>query len=168
MFEALKDIACFVTAFVSFIYGTRVAWGCGKQCQFREPKEGKVKLLLESIPATTLIYFFGFLIVFSYLFDSYLSRIIVSLTSSIVLAHLVVSMAMPELKRKPGGSRFILAELIDGSMRWLVRQTLDESLSLGKIARFKRTDGWAVVGRDPLRKSKNSQSYSGTERREIV
>ncbi len=101
MFEALKGIACFVTAAVSFLYGTRIAWICGKKCNFKEQPENKIQALLESLPAVTIIYTFGFLITFSLFLDGFLTIFVSSITSAILLSHLVVSMAMPELKRKP-------------------------------------------------------------------
>ena len=101
MFEAMKGLFCFVTAAVSFIYGTRVAWVCGKKCQFREKAETRRELLLESLPAAVIIYFFGFEIVFSLVLDGFVSVTVFALTSAIILANIVVSMGMPELKRKP-------------------------------------------------------------------
>ena len=101
MFEALREIFCFVTAAVSFIYGTRVAWFCGKKCPFREKPAARKELLMESVPAAIFIYFFGFVIVFNFAFDGFVTISVFSLISAIVLTNLVVSMAMPELKRKP-------------------------------------------------------------------
>jgi len=101
MFQALSGIFCFVTASVSFLYGTRVAWVCGKKCHFKEDPHNKKELLMECLPAASAIYFFGFVIVFSMFLDGFLTIFIVSLTSAIILAHLVVTMAMPELKRRP-------------------------------------------------------------------
>jgi hypothetical protein len=101
MIEALGGIFCFVTAVVSFLYGTRVAWVCGKKCQFKEDPQNRKELLLECLPASTAIYFFGFMVVFGFLLDGFLTIFILSLTSAIILSHLVVTMAMPDLKRKP-------------------------------------------------------------------
>jgi hypothetical protein len=101
MFNALSGMFCFVTATVSFLYGTRIAWVCGKRCHFKEEPVNKKRFLSESIPAAAAVYFFGFVIVFSLFFDGFLIVCIPSLTSAILLAHLVVTMAMPELKRKP-------------------------------------------------------------------
>lgn len=101
MFQALSGIFCFVTASVSFLYGTRVAWVCGKKCHFKEDPHNKKELLMECLPAASAIYFFGFVIVFSMFLDGFLTIFIVSLTSAIILAQLVVTMAMPELKRRP-------------------------------------------------------------------
>lgn len=101
MFEALGGIACFVTVFVSLLYGTRIAWVCGKKCNFREDPEDKKQAISESLPAATLIYFFGFLIIFSFCINGFVTIVVCSLTSAILLAGFVVSMTMPELKRKP-------------------------------------------------------------------
>jgi hypothetical protein len=101
MFDALKGLFCFVTVSVSFIYGTRIAWVCGKKCNFKEKPEDKIHTIFESIPAAALVYFFGFLIIFSLFINGVLTIIVSSLTSSILLSGFVVSMAMPELKRKP-------------------------------------------------------------------
>jgi hypothetical protein len=101
MFEALRGITCFVTVSVSLLYGTRIAWVCGKKCQFKELPENKKQALAESIPAAAIVYFFGFLIIFSSCIDGFVTIAASALTSSILLSGFVVSMAMPELKRKP-------------------------------------------------------------------
>jgi len=101
MFDALRGIAWFVTVTVCLIYGTRVAWACGKKCNFKEDPDVKKHFLLDSIPSATVIYFFGFLVTFSIYIDGILTIIVSSLTSAILLSGFVVSMAMPELKRKP-------------------------------------------------------------------
>jgi hypothetical protein len=101
MFEALKGIACFVTVVVSFLYGTRIAWACGKKCHFKENPENRRHALFESIPSATVVYFFGFVIVFNFFINGFLVIFLSALTSSILLSGFVVSMTMPELKRKP-------------------------------------------------------------------
>lgn len=101
MFEALSGMACFVTVSVSLIYGTRIAWVCGKRCHFKEKPDNKKQALFESLPAATLVYFFGFAIIFSLLVSGFLAIVVSALTSSILLASMVVSMTMPEFKRKP-------------------------------------------------------------------
>jgi len=101
MFDAMSGVFCFVTAMVSFLYGTRISWVCGKKCHFKEDPHNKKELLMECLPAASAIYFFGFLLVFGFLFDGFLTIFISSLTSAIILAHLVVTMAMPEFKRRP-------------------------------------------------------------------
>ena len=101
MVEALSGMVCFVTISVSMIYGTRIAWGCGIKCNFKEEPENKKQALYESIPAATLIYFFGFLVVFNLCISGPISILVTSLTSAILLSGTIVTMAMPELKRKP-------------------------------------------------------------------
>ena len=101
MIEILNGLICFVTITVSFLYGTRVAWGCGKKCVFKESTEKRKRLLSESVPTATALYFFGFQVGFNYYFDGLVAILIYSLTSAILFSHLVVSIAMPELKRRP-------------------------------------------------------------------
>ena len=101
MFEALRGMACFVTISVSLIYGTRIAWVCGKKCNFKEEPEHKKQTLFESVPAATLVYFFGFVVTFNLCISGFLTILVTSLTSAILLSGTVVTMAMPELKRRP-------------------------------------------------------------------
>ncbi len=42
---------------------------------------------------------------------------------------------------------------------------LDSLLSNQKISSFKRSTGWVVVGRDPIRSSSRAGRYHGPERR---
>jgi len=165
MFEALKDIACFVTAFVSFLYGSRIAWGCGTKCQFSERTEDRIKSLCRSLPAAALIYFVGFVILSSYLAIGDFTRFVFSVTSAVILSHFVTSMAMPELRRKPPVEGRVLAELTDGSASRIAKKTFNVLLSNGKVVKFKRSDGWVVVGRDCLRGMSNYPRYNGAERR---
>lgn len=44
-------------------------------------------------------------------------------------------------------------------------QMLDILLREKKVARFKRSEGWAVVGHDPIRDSRGPVIYRGDERR---
>ena len=103
MVDMLSGMFCFVTVSASLIYGTRIAWVCGKKCDFREVPENKIQAICRCIPAAALVYLFGFLILFSCLTDGILTIIVLALTSSILLTVFVVSMAMPELKRNRNG-----------------------------------------------------------------
>ena len=103
MVDLLGGMFCFVTISASLIYGTRIAWVCGKKCNFKEAPENKIHSISQCIPAAALVYLFGFLIFFSCLTDGILKIIILALTSSILLTVFVVSMAMPELKRNRNG-----------------------------------------------------------------
>lgn len=165
MFEALTDIACFVTGFVSFLYGTRVAWICGKKCQIREATENKAQLLFKSMPAATLIYFVGFLMVFSYLFSGFITWVVFSATSATILSTVVLSMAIPELKRMPANSPLILVELKNGVSCRMEKKSLNSLLESNKVLRFKRSDGWVVVGEDKLRAPSVNSFYAGYDRR---
>jgi hypothetical protein len=59
----------------------------------------------------------------------------------------------------------IRAELIDGGYIRVAPKGLDLLLKHGRVKRFLRDTGWAVVGVDPIRASARSASYRGPERR---
>ena len=59
----------------------------------------------------------------------------------------------------------IKVELKDGTICQMVPKALDLLLKHEEVSKFKRSDGWAVVGRDPLRKKIRDTSHDGTERR---
>jgi hypothetical protein len=52
----------------------------------------------------------------------------------------------------------------DGRFDMVKPQLLDTLLGKRRVASFKRSDSWAVVGRDALRDSR-SQGHKGAERR---
>lgn len=52
----------------------------------------------------------------------------------------------------------------DGRFDMVKPTMLDNLLSRQAVTSFKRTNGWAVVGRDPIR-SASRGSYRGMERR---
>ena len=52
----------------------------------------------------------------------------------------------------------------DGTFDMVKPEMLDYLLDKNKVKRFKRSTGWAVVGRDPIR-TKSPNSYWGEERR---
>ena len=52
----------------------------------------------------------------------------------------------------------------DGKFDMVKPQRLDQLLESEKLHCFKRSDSWAVVGRDNLRSSR-SQGHKGVERR---
>jgi len=52
----------------------------------------------------------------------------------------------------------------DGTYDMVKPKTLDLLLERDKLTSFKRSDSWAVVGRDALRSSR-SQGHKGLERR---
>jgi len=59
----------------------------------------------------------------------------------------------------------IRVELIDGTICPVAPEALDVLLVHNKIARFERSEGWAIVGRDPLRSKERGPFYSIPERR---
>ena len=101
MFDLVSEMFCFVTAIVSFLYGTRILWVCGKKCNFVVAPAEKKQSLKATIPGGFVVYFFGFLIVFNEVLSGTLTIVMTSLISALLLSHFVVSMAMPELKRNP-------------------------------------------------------------------
>ncbi len=101
MFDLVSKMFCFVTATVSFLYGTRILWACGKKCNFVVAPAEKKQSLKATIPGGFVVYFFGFLIVFNEVVSGTLTIVTTSLVSALLLSHFVVSMAMPELKRNP-------------------------------------------------------------------
>jgi len=52
----------------------------------------------------------------------------------------------------------------DGKFDMVKPQMLDALLTSGRLTSFKRSDAWAVIGRDTLRSSR-SQGHQGIERR---
>jgi len=100
MFDMLSGMFCFVTIVVSFLYGTRICWVCGRSCHFGITPEERKQRLKTKIPAGFAVYAFGFTVLFNSLAEGALLISIMSLTSALVLSHFVVSMAMPALKRK--------------------------------------------------------------------
>ena len=101
MFEAFGAVIAFVTVSVNFLYATRIAWSCGKKCDFKANPEDKKPLLKASVPAAAAIYSVGFVIIFNYVFDGFITILVFALTSAIITANLVVATAMPELRRRP-------------------------------------------------------------------
>lgn len=50
----------------------------------------------------------------------------------------------------------------------MAKPALRVFLAHGGVSRFKRSDGWVVVGKDQLRDPNNVHAYHGVERREVV
>ena len=101
MFDMVSGMFCFITMAISFLYGTRVCWMCGKDCSFNVDPFEKKQILRQRIPAGFVIYSFGFFVLFGFIFDGVLPIMVWSLTSALILSHFVVSMSMPGLKRNP-------------------------------------------------------------------
>lgn len=62
----------------------------------------------------------------------------------------------------------VLVELKEGTSCRMAKTALEIFLAHGGVTRFKRSDGWVVVGKDQLRDPKNEGTYAGVERREVI
>lgn len=101
MSEIMKDVTYFVTIALFFLTGTRIAWVCGRNCQFKIDPKTRKRLVIENLPAASIVYFFGFLIVYGFFISNFIAIVLFALFNATLLAAMVVSMAMPELKRRP-------------------------------------------------------------------
>ena len=99
MIEIWIGVISFVTGFVSFVYGTRLCWECGKTCHFGEEPTIKRKKLRFYLPAATGFFLFGFMLIFGIYTEGLLPRYIYALTSAVLLSHFLVSWFMPSFKR---------------------------------------------------------------------
>ena len=59
----------------------------------------------------------------------------------------------------------IQVEMIDGTICRVVPKGLDLLLGRDLVKRFRRSSGWAVVGKDPIRYPDQMVGYNGPERR---
>ena len=60
-------------------------------------------------------------------------------------------------------------ELSDGAVCPMSTKAFNVFLSLDKVVRFKRSDGWVVVGKDPVRDLAKANHYpTVAERRSFV
>jgi hypothetical protein len=62
----------------------------------------------------------------------------------------------------------IRVELVDGTFCRVVPKGLNLLLNRDLVKRFKRSSGWAVVGKDPIRYTGNKGDYTGMERRKVA
>ncbi len=67
----------------------------------RSSPEIKRQALSESVPAAIAVYFFGLVVLYSYFMNGFVLVLVASVISAVILAIMVVSMAMPELRRNP-------------------------------------------------------------------
>jgi hypothetical protein len=106
MVIALTDIILIVTAFVSFLYGTRIAWSCGKGCNSRMTPEERTEKIKSFMPGSTLVYFFGFAISANYFYEMILGSkpeqlgslaiLAMSLVNAFLASSAVAWLAMPK------------------------------------------------------------------------
>ena len=61
--------------------------------------------------------------------------------------------------------KLIEVELSDGTLCRMAPKALDMFLVRDGVSRFRRSDGWVVVGVDPLRDLCKRCVYDGSERR---
>ena len=59
-------------------------------------------------------------------------------------------------------------ELKDGSVCQMAKQAFNVFLSLEKVVRFRRSDGWIVVGKGPLRDLEKDNDYPAIADRRAV
>ncbi len=59
----------------------------------------------------------------------------------------------------------IQVELVDGTLCRVVPKGLNLLLSRELVKRFRRSSGWAVIGKDLIRYPDNKLGYNGPERR---
>lgn len=64
--------------------------------------------------------------------------------------------------------QLVLVKLKDGSTCRMAKKALNIFLSHDRVAKFKRDDGWVVVGKDPMRNMHDDQHFKGTDRRRTV
>ena len=62
----------------------------------------------------------------------------------------------------------IRVELVDGTFCRVVPKGLNLLLNRDLVKRFKRSSGWAVVGKDPIRYTGGNGGYTGMERRKTA
>jgi hypothetical protein len=62
----------------------------------------------------------------------------------------------------------IQVELIDGTLCRVVPKGLNLLLNREMVKCFKRSSGWVVVGRDPIRYAEKDNCYRGMERRKAA
>jgi hypothetical protein len=72
------------------------------------------------------------------------------------------------MEEPPKEDRNMLIHVIykGGKMGSVDQCKIDRLINSRQIIRFRRADGWAVIGVDPIRRI-NDSSYKGTERRQI-
>ena len=64
--------------------------------------------------------------------------------------------------------KLIEVELRDGTLCRMAPKALNMFLARDGVSRFRRSDGWVVVGVDPLRNPSKGCVYDGVERRLVA
>ena len=103
MFEVsdiITGLFRFVIASVSFLYGTRICWGCGRACNAEVMPSEKKQIIKSRMPIGFAVYSFSFLIVFGTILDGGVTIITISLITALVLSQFMISVTMPNLRQK--------------------------------------------------------------------
>ena len=103
---AFTDVLLFVVAFASFLYGTLIAWHCGKSCNSRRSAKERTEKIKSFMPGATLVYFFGFAITSNYFYELLLGNkpeqlgsiaiLLMSLINAFLASSAVAWLAMPK------------------------------------------------------------------------
>ena len=56
----------------------------------------------------------------------------------------------------------IKVELQDGTICRMAPKALDLFLATGQVVKFERSNGWAVIGKDPIRAKRRAESSSSS------
>lgn len=66
---------------------------------------------------------------------------------------------------KRGGSKRIKVILLNGREEFFPYYVLDHFIRKKAIIAFERSDGWVRIDRDPIRKTRSSERFSGPKKR---
>lgn len=88
--EALGEIICFVTVTVSFIYGTLLGLFSGEKFYYKRRYRVDSRILRASYPLCLLMFTFGFVILYSHIFNDHVTILSAALASALVVAQMVV------------------------------------------------------------------------------
>lgn len=101
MLDMFRHTMCFSTALLCLVCGARLCWACGRKFDCVIPPEDRKNYLQTCLPAAIVIYLFGFVIIFNYLYDDLAIIVSSSIICAILAAHFVVAMSMAEMNRNP-------------------------------------------------------------------
>jgi len=90
MIDVLGEIVCFVTASVSFIYGTLLGLFSGEKFYYKRKHKVDSRILRASYPLCLVMFCLGFTIIYRHYFEDHLTIFIAAFASALVLAQMVV------------------------------------------------------------------------------
>ena len=105
MVDALGEIVCFVTASVSFVYGTLLGLFSGEKFYYKRKHGIDKRILRGSYPLCLAMYTFGFVITYRHFFNENITLVIAAFSSALVLAQFVVFYSVTRANNRKG--RFI-------------------------------------------------------------